>query len=75
VPFLQRLQVKTATSWSGVRMQAIENLTPDAPGRLSGLTFAQHLNQWVTVRYALEHGSIRRLLRRAGDPARWQRSR
>ena len=53
-------------------MQAMENLTADAPGRLSGLTFAQHLNQWVTVRNALTHGSIRRLLRRVNDPARWQ---
>jgi len=71
-PFLQRLRVRAATSWSGVRMQAMENLTADAPGRLSGLTFAQHLNQWVTVRNALAHGSIRRLLRRVEQPARWQ---
>jgi hypothetical protein len=72
MPFLQRLRVRAATSWSGVRMQAMENLTADAPGRFSGLTFAQYLSQWVTVRNALAHGGIRRLLRRADDPARWQ---
>jgi hypothetical protein len=53
-------------------MQAMEDLAGDVYGRRSGLTFTQHLNQWVTVRNALAHGSIRRLLRRVDDPARWQ---
>jgi hypothetical protein len=71
-PFPHCLRVRAATSWSGVRMRAMEDLTADVPGQVSGLTFTQHLNQWVTVRNALAHGSIRRLLRRVDDPGRWQ---
>lgn len=69
--FLDELRVSAATSWSGVRMQSMEELCGTAPGRLSGLTFAQHLNQWITLRNALAHGSLRRLLVRVEDPTRW----
>ncbi|MFB9236253.1 hypothetical protein ACFFWC_11955 [Plantactinospora siamensis] len=73
--FLDELRVSAATSWSGVRMQSMEDLVGVAPGRLSGLTFAQHLNQWITLRNALAHGSLRRLLARVDDPTRWTDSR
>ena len=56
--FWQRLRLVAATNWSGVRMRGMETLTGDHPGQRSGLTFSQHLNQWVTVRNALAHGSI-----------------
>ena len=46
----------------------METLTGDHPGQRSGLTFSQHLNQWVTVRNALAHGSIRELLRQVIAP-------
>ena len=46
----------------------METLTGDHSGQRSGLTFSQHLNQWVTVRNALAHGSIRELLRQVNAP-------
>lgn len=46
----------------------METLTGDHPGQRSGLTFSQHLHQWVTVRNALTHGSIRELLRQVNAP-------
>jgi hypothetical protein len=49
-------------------MRGMEALTGDHPGQRSGLTFSQHLNQWVTVRNALAHGSIRELLRQVNAP-------
>jgi hypothetical protein len=70
-PFLPRLRARAATNWSGVRMLAMETLNGAEPGERSGLTFSQHLNQWVRLRHALAHGSIRYELRRAGDPAEW----
>lgn len=51
--FWQRLRLVAATNRSGVRMRGMETLTGDHPGQRSGLTFSQHLNQWVTVRNAL----------------------
>jgi hypothetical protein len=66
--FWQRLRLVAATNWSGVRMRGMETLTGDHPGQRSGLTFSQHLNQWVTVRNALAHGSIRELLRLVNAP-------
>ena len=66
--FWQRLRLVAATNWSGVRMQCMETLTGNQPGKRSGLTFSQHLNQWVTVRNALAHGSIRELLRQVNAP-------
>jgi hypothetical protein len=66
--FWQRLCLVAATNWSGVRMRCMETLTGDQPGQRSGLTFSQHLNQWVTVRNALAHGSIRELLRQVNAP-------
>ncbi|WP_018218379.1 hypothetical protein [Salinispora vitiensis] len=69
--FLNRLRVNAATGWSGVRMTAMEQLTGHDPGKRSGLTFSQHLNQWVTLRNALAHGSLHQLLNRVSDPRRW----
>lgn len=69
--FLPRLHVSAATNWSGVRMRAMEELKGEAPGRLSGLTFTQHLQQWVTLRNALAHGSIRQLMGWVDDPGHW----
>lgn len=70
-PFLSRLRARAATNWSGVRMLAIETLDGVEPGERSGLTFSQHLNQWIRLRHALAHGSIRYEIRRADDPAAW----
>jgi hypothetical protein len=66
--FWQRLRLVAATNWSGVRMRGMETLVGDHPGQRSGLTSSQHLNQWVTVRNALAHGSIRELLRQIDAP-------
>ena len=63
-----RSRAVAATNWSGVRMRGMETLTGDHPGQRSGLTFSQHLHQWVTVRNALTHGSIRELLRQVNAP-------
>lgn len=69
--FLPRLRAHAATSWSGVRMQLVETLDGTEPGERSGLTFSQHLNQWIRLRHALAHGSIRYEVRRADDPTAW----
>lgn len=69
--FLPRLRVHAATNWSGIRLRAMEDLIGTAPGDTSGLTFGQHLNQWVTLRNALVHHDVQRLIDRAGDPNRW----
>src|SRR5262249_1942411 len=69
--FLHRLRIHAATNWSGVRLRAMEDLIGTTPGDRSGLTFAQHLNQWVTLRNALAHHSVPRLIERASEPTTW----
>jgi hypothetical protein len=49
----------------------MEQLHGTEPGKRSGLTVAQHVNQWITLRNALAHGSVRHLLDRVDDPERW----
>lgn len=67
-----RISLAAATGWTGVRITALEGLSLGHPGARSGLTFAQHLNQWVTLRNALAHGSIRQLLARVDKPESWE---
>jgi hypothetical protein len=70
-PFLDRIHVKAGTYGTGVRVERIEDLIGPQRGKWSGLTFAQHLNQWITLRNALAHNSIRQLITKAKDPNKW----
>lgn len=49
----------------------MEDLVGTNPGHRSGLTFAQHLNQWITFRNALAHHSVPQLIERAAKPDTW----
>lgn len=49
----------------------MEELVGGRRGKWSGLTFAQHLNQWITVRNAFAHNSIRHLINAAASPDGW----
>jgi hypothetical protein len=69
--FLSRLPVHAATNWSGIRLRAMEDLIGTTAGQTSGLTFEQHLNQWVTFRNALAHHGVPRLLARSENPSTW----
>jgi hypothetical protein len=71
-PFLGRIRMRAATGGSGVRLQNMEELTGGQCGKNSGLTFSQHLNQWVLLRNALAHNSIRLLAASADDPSVWR---
>jgi hypothetical protein len=70
-PFLDRIHVKAATDGKGVGIKGMEELTGPQLGKWSGLTFAQHLNQWITLRNGLAHNSIRQLINMANDPNKW----
>lgn len=71
-PFLDRIHIKAATYGKGVSLKSMEDLVDGKPGKRSRLTFAQHLNQWITVRNALAHNSVRQLINKAADPTKWQ---
>lgn len=72
IGFLPRLQVRAATNWVGRGLRSMEDLVGNKPGVFSGLTLAQHLNQWVTLRNAIVHHGIARLNDRARDPRFWK---
>jgi len=72
--FHERIHVCAATDWAGVELKRMEDLTGEAPGQWSQLTFSQHLNQWINLRNALAHGSVRHLVsraKRAGKAGGW----
>jgi len=70
-PFLERIHVAAATDGIGVSLKRMEELVGERRGGWSGLTFAQHLNQWITLRNALAHNSVRQLINAADDPNSW----
>lgn len=70
-PFLDRIRVNAATTGSGVRLQKMEELVGGQRGLHSGLTFSQHLNQWILLRNALAHNSVPREVKRAENPGVW----
>jgi hypothetical protein len=70
-PFLERIHVVAATDGIGVSLKRMEELVGEQRGEWSGLTFAQHLNQWITLRNALAHNSIRHLIQAAASPNGW----
>lgn len=69
--FLERIHIVAATDGKGVRLKRMEELVGARRGEWSGLTFAQHLNQWIMLRNALAHNSIRQLITAAASPGRW----
>lgn len=69
-PFLPRIHVSAAASWKGITLQRMEDLDGYTPGNKSGLTFSQHLRQWLELRNAIAHGSIRQLVHKIDDPGR-----
>lgn len=71
-PFLNRIHITAASYGTGVRLKRMEELTGLQHGKWSRLTFAQHLNQWITLRNALAHNSIRQLIDRANDASKWK---
>jgi hypothetical protein len=70
-PFLERIHVAAATDGKGVSLKRMEELVGERRGEWSRLTFAQHLNQWITLRNALAHNSIRHLISAAASPDVW----
>jgi hypothetical protein len=69
--FRQRWEALGGAGWRGLRISPHERLFGHAPGRHTGLTLSQHLDQWIELRNALAHQQVQHHASVAREAKRW----